>query len=125
MREAASALENDPLLLFGPGTRVAYSTPGHTLLAMAMERLVADDTVFRVPPFDNSDKWAGGGFVSTPSDLVRFGNAILQGPFITEEWRSVLLRRIAPERASMQYPLVSGEDGNSEDVMKLSVGGTR
>ena len=26
---------------------------------------------------DNSYKWAGGGFLSTPSDLCRFGNAML------------------------------------------------
>ncbi|MEM8895637.1 MAG: serine hydrolase domain-containing protein [Bacteroidota bacterium] len=28
-------------------------------------------------PVNNSNKWAGGGFLSTPSDLVKFGNAVL------------------------------------------------
>lgn len=28
---------------------------------------------------DNSYKWAGGGFLSTPEDLVRFGTALLRG----------------------------------------------
>lgn len=31
------------------------------------------------PYVDNSYKWAGGGFLSTPSDLVRFGFAMLDG----------------------------------------------
>ena len=30
------------------------------------------------PPVDNSYKWAGGGFLSTAEDLVRFGSAHLQ-----------------------------------------------
>ncbi len=34
---------------------------------------------------DNSYKWAGGGFLSTPSDLVRFGSAHLEPGFLSEE----------------------------------------
>ena len=30
-----------------------------------------------VPHVDNSLKWAGGGFLSTVSDLLQFGNAML------------------------------------------------
>jgi len=30
-----------------------------------------------VPFSDNSYKWAGGGFVSTVGDLLKFGNAML------------------------------------------------
>src|SRR2546422_7034060 len=34
--------------------------------------------IFRIAPaVDNSYKWAGGGFVSTAEDLVRFGSAVL------------------------------------------------
>lgn len=32
-----------------------------------------------------SNKWAGGGFISTPSDLVRAGNALLDSTFISNE----------------------------------------
>jgi serine beta-lactamase-like protein LACTB len=31
---------------------------------------------------DNSNKWPSGGLLSTPHDLVRFGNALLAGAFI-------------------------------------------
>lgn len=34
---------------------------------------------------DQSNKWASGGFVSTPSDLVRFGSAMLEGELLSVE----------------------------------------
>lgn len=34
------------------------------------------------PAVDNSYKWAGGGFLSTPSDLVTFGSALLGPGFL-------------------------------------------
>jgi serine beta-lactamase-like protein LACTB, mitochondrial len=42
----------------------------------------ADGTFVVAPPVDNSYKWAGGGFVSTAEDLVRFGSALLQPGFL-------------------------------------------
>ncbi len=37
------------------------------------------------PTVDSSYKWAGGGFLSTPEDLVRFGSAHLQPGFLKKE----------------------------------------
>jgi CubicO group peptidase (beta-lactamase class C family) len=37
------------------------------------------------PAVDNSYKWAGGGFLSTPEDLVRFGSALLEPGFLKAE----------------------------------------
>jgi CubicO group peptidase (beta-lactamase class C family) len=37
------------------------------------------------PAVDNSYKWAGGGFLSTPEDLVSFGSAHLQPGFLQRE----------------------------------------
>ena len=42
------------------------------------------------PPVDNSYKWAGGGFVSTAEDLVRFGSALLQPGFVRQETLDLL-----------------------------------
>jgi serine beta-lactamase-like protein LACTB, mitochondrial len=36
-------------------------------------------------PINSSYKWAGGGFLSTPDDLVRFGSALLQSGYLNEE----------------------------------------
>lgn len=44
-----------------------------------------DGRVYNSPYVDNSYKWAGGGFLSTPSDLVRFGMAHLDGSFLDAE----------------------------------------
>jgi serine beta-lactamase-like protein LACTB len=37
------------------------------------------------PYVDNSYKWAAGGFLSTPEDLVRFASALLHPGFLTED----------------------------------------
>jgi len=39
---------------------------------------VKDGPLENAPYVDNSYKWAGGGFLSTAEDLVRFGSALLQ-----------------------------------------------
>lgn len=37
------------------------------------------------PPVDNSYKWAGGGFLSTSEDLIRFGFALLSSGLLKQE----------------------------------------
>src|SRR5262249_55538446 len=39
---------------------------------------------------DNSYKWAGGGFLSSSEDLVRFGNALLEVGYLKKESLAVL-----------------------------------
>jgi len=46
--------------------------------------IAADGSVYNSPFVDNSYKWAGGGFLSTPSDLVRFGMAHLDGNLLQD-----------------------------------------
>ena len=51
-----------------------------------------DGGIVNAPYVDNSYKWAGGGFLSTPSDLVKFGFAhfgdeLLRPETIAELWR--------------------------------------
>ena len=42
------------------------------------------------PAVDNSYKWAGGGFVSSAEDLVKFGSALLQPGFLKPETLGLL-----------------------------------
>jgi serine beta-lactamase-like protein LACTB, mitochondrial len=44
-----------------------------------------DGSVENAPYVDNSYKWAGGGFLSTAEDLVRFGSAVMQPGFLQAE----------------------------------------
>ena len=50
-----------------------------------------DGRVVNAPYVDNSYKWAGGGFLSTPEDLLRFAAAHLDGAgFLTDETLALL-----------------------------------
>jgi CubicO group peptidase (beta-lactamase class C family) len=44
-----------------------------------------DGQLVNTPWVDNSNKWAGGGFLSTSEDLVRFGSAHLSDQFLHPE----------------------------------------
>ena len=55
-----------------------------------------DQTNYEAMPVDNSYKWAGGGFISTAEDLVRFGHHILSYDLLSKEtmresWTSAVL----------------------------------
>ena len=41
--------------------------------------------IVNAPYVDNSNKWAGGGFLSTASDLVTFGSAFLKPGFLKQQ----------------------------------------
>lgn len=43
-----------------------------------------------VQPINVSNKWAAGGYVSTPSEMVRFGNAILTGRLVRADTFALL-----------------------------------
>jgi len=53
------------------------------------------------PTVDNSNKWAGGGFLSTPEDLVRFGSALLKPGFLKAESLDLLF---TPQKTSDGKP---------------------
>ncbi|HCM77231.1 MAG TPA: hypothetical protein DIS90_12675 [Cytophagales bacterium] len=42
------------------------------------------NNVINAPSVDNSYKWAGGGFLSTTTDLIKFGEAHMQPGFLSE-----------------------------------------
>lgn len=50
----------------------------------------ANGDLLNAPYVDNSYKWAGGGFLSSPEDLLRFGNAHLGTDFLSEDALALL-----------------------------------
>lgn len=48
------------------------------------------EILIEAPEVNLSDRYAGGGFVSTPSDLVKFGNALLGTEFLSSESKNIL-----------------------------------
>ncbi len=51
---------------------------------------ISNGVARNAPAVDNSDVWAGGGFLSTSEDLVRFGHAMLSGMVVDEETLNLL-----------------------------------
>ena len=52
--------------------------------------MISDQSVMRSPETNSSYKWAGGGLVSTPTDLARFGVAMLHNELLNEETSSIV-----------------------------------
>lgn len=74
--------------VFGPlGLRsTTEDQPAEIIMQRARFYTQPKDQAVRNAPFvDNSYKWAGGGFLSSAEDLVRFGSAMLQRGFLKPE----------------------------------------
>jgi CubicO group peptidase (beta-lactamase class C family) len=70
-----------------------------------------DGRLVNAPYVDNSYKWAGGGFLSTPSDLVRFGFGMLDGKVLQRKTIDVLWTPLTLESGkSTGYGLGWGAD---------------
>ena len=85
------------------GTSFLDYMADHVFLTLGLRHTVADYTdsliyhrtryyekdgnsrVINAPYVDNSYKWAGGGFLSTAEDLVRFGDAMINSDFLKPE----------------------------------------
>lgn len=91
---------------------------------------IKDSSIINAPYVDNSYKWAGGGFLSTCEDLVKFGDAFLDENYlkaatINELWTSQKTTDGKPTGYGMGWR--SGEDevfGSWHGHSGGSVGGT-
>ncbi|MDA1077159.1 MAG: serine hydrolase [Proteobacteria bacterium] len=79
---------------------------------------LADDVLIRAPDVNNSYKWAGGGFLSTPSDMVAFGNGLLDNKLLSAQTTALLWtpQKLAngednPQRYGMGFRIHNSENG--------------
>ena len=80
--------------------------------------LTSDGSYRNSPYADLSYKWAGGGFLSTAEDLVRFGSALLKPGFLKEETLEMIF---SPQK------IASGEKtkyGLGWEIHEAGAGGT-
>jgi CubicO group peptidase (beta-lactamase class C family) len=91
------------------------------------------DKLTEAGPVDSSYKWAGGGFLSTATDLALFGSAHLEPGFLQEETLALLFEpQVTSSGASTGYGIGwnvwsrGAEDGGPEyGHGGGSVGGSR
>jgi len=93
--------------------------------------------VIKAPPTNSSYKWAGGGLVSTPSDLVKFGNAMLSNEFLGEPIRTAVFTARAlpsgdlnPQHYGLGWRIgglvvTDGETGEEKIITLINHSGTR
>lgn len=102
-----------------------HTVAGHpdSLIAHRTRFYVRDSTgqLLNAPYVDNSYKWAGGGFLSTASDLVRFGDAMLDNEVLAPETVKMLF---APQQTtdgeSTQYGI--GWRTSTDDAGRRMIG---
>jgi serine beta-lactamase-like protein LACTB, mitochondrial len=91
--------------VFGPvGMDHTYPEFADSIIPFRADFYAYHDSTRRMlnaPYVDNSYKWAGGGFVSTSEDLVKFGQAMLAGSLLRPEtvatlWTSMTTRSGKP-----------------------------
>ncbi|NNK32783.1 MAG: beta-lactamase family protein [Xanthomonadales bacterium] len=93
--------------------------------------------VVKAPATDSSYKWAGGGLVSTPTDLVRFGNAMLSAGLLSEATRNAVFTarslpsgELNPQHYGLGWRIgglvVTDPETNEDKIITLiNHGGTR
>ena len=93
--------------------------------------------VVKAPATNSSYKWAGGGLVSTPSDLVRFGNAMLGNSLLEEPTREAMFTartlpsgELNPQHYGLGWRIgglvvTDGETGEEQIITLINHAGTR
>lgn len=86
--------------------------------------------IINAPTVDNSYKWAGGGFIGTTDDLIRFGSGIFWGNLLTQETLDLLITPLNLANGTTTNYGIGWRSGKDEQGRKYyghsggSVGGT-
>lgn len=101
-----------------------------TAVHTAEPYLLMGDFLFEAPVTNLSDRYAGGGYLSTPTDLVKFGNALIGNHFLAEESKNVLWTPVPlangamnPENYALGYRVGQDDLGRFVHHGGMSIGG--
>ena len=102
------------------------TAPDDENAARANDYLIAsDDKVYPAPPTNASFRWAAGGLISTPTDLTRFGVAVLQNQLLSESTSDIVFTprttadgQVNPQRYGLGWRVGTIEYGGDEDQLK-------
>ena len=101
--------------VFTPVGLVHTTADQNTLIVEERSRfyeLAKTGATENAPYVDNSYKWAGGGFLSTAEDLVRFGSAMLQPGLLNADSLKRCSRRKKPKAARPSSMELAGSFAN-------------
>jgi serine beta-lactamase-like protein LACTB len=84
-------------------TSTAFDKSGQTLPEEAAPYLLIEGKLLRAPKVNLSYKYAAGGYLSTPTDLVKFGNALLNNTLLKEQSKNALWTPQALDNGDMNY----------------------
>ena len=86
--------------------------------------LDASQNIIHAPYVDNSYKWAGGGFVSTTEDLIKFGEAFFNNEFLSENTIKTLTTSLVLNNGKETGYGIGWAVVNNKDVKRFSHDGT-
>lgn len=81
--------------------------------SVARPYLHVGESLYKSPNVNSSNKYAGAGYLSTPSDMTRFANALLSDTLVTAASKSIMWERV---------PLNSGDMNPQNYALGFRVG---
>ncbi|MEN0038161.1 MAG: serine hydrolase domain-containing protein [Cellvibrio sp.] len=134
--ESAASLSLEEIItreVFAPAGMNAtqFDKAGSSAVAHRAEPyLLIGDSLFEAPASNLSDRYAGGGYLSTPTDLVKFGNALIGNNFLTDESKAALWTPVPladgamnPEHYALGFRVGQDDLGRFVHHGGMSIGG--
>lgn len=81
----------------------AFDKSDRTLANETTPYLLVKDKLIRAPDVNLSYKYAAGGYLSTPSDVVAFGNALLKNTLLSKASKQALWRPAALDSGEINH----------------------
>lgn len=94
---------------------------GSQITNLAKPYILYNKRIFRAIDSNKSYRYAGGGYLSTPTDMVKLGNALIFNKFITEKTREKLwtpeqntfMKKSAHDNYALGFKVVESELGSN------------